>query len=120
MRLLCWSARIPHFKNICRKDQLLLLRSAYTELYILNICFGNYKGNHRESAETISYFANVDAIIKLRELNLDETELGSFKAIILLNPDTRGLDSPELVNNVREKLYASLEAYCKVTENNIV
>ena len=41
-------------------------------------------------------------------------EIGSLKAIILLNPDSRGLHYPEQVLAIREKLYASLEAYCKV------
>ena len=51
---------------------------------------------------------------KIQEIQLDDTEIGSLKAIILLNPDSRGLHYPEQVLAIREKLYASLEAYCKV------
>ena len=46
-------------------------------------------------------------------------EIGSLKAIILLNPDSRGLHYPEQVLAIREKLYASLEAYCKVSISRI-
>jgi hypothetical protein len=55
---------------------------------------------------------------KIRQIQLDETERGALKAIILLNPDSRGLQFPETVLSIREKLYASLEAYCKVRIDN--
>ena len=62
-------------------------------------------------------YLNSDVMDKIQEIQLDETERGSLKAIILLNPDSRGLHYPEKVLAIREKLYASLEAYCKVSQS---
>ena len=65
----------------------------------------------------MSRYLTSDVVDKIQEIQLDETERGSLKAIILLNPDSRGLHYPETVLQIREKLYASLEAYCKVSKN---
>ena len=65
--------------------------------------------------ETINCIPSSDVMTKIRQIQLDETERGALKAIILLNPDSRGLQFPETVLSIREKLYASLEAYCKVS-----
>ena len=64
--------------------------------------------------DRVERFLNSDVMDKIHEIKLDDTEIGSLKAIILLNPDSRGLHYPEQVLAIREKLYASLEAYCKV------
>ena len=42
---------------------------------------------------------------------LDRTELGCLKAIVLYNPDVKQLQDPSLVEELREKVYATLEAY---------
>lgn len=38
-----WAARIPHFKKLGFNDQKILIRTAYTELYILNLAFHRSK-----------------------------------------------------------------------------
>ena len=67
--------------------------------------------------DRLERFLNSDVMDKIHEIKLDDTEIGSLKAIILLNPDSRGLHYPEQVLAIREKLYASLEAYCKVSSS---
>ena len=44
---------------------------------------------------------------------LDRTELGCLKAIVLFNPDIKHLQDSNQVELMREKVYASLEAYGK-------
>ena len=118
-----WAARIPHFKKLGFNDQKILIRTAYTELFILNLAFHRSKIGASESEQSkidkdimdrVERFLNSDVMDKIHEIKLDDTEIGSLKAIILLNPDSRGLHYPEQVLAIREKLYASLEAYCKV------
>ena len=117
-----WAARIPHFKKLGFNDQKILIRTAYTELFILNLAFHRSKGTteseqskiDKDIIDRVERFLNSDVMDKIHEIKLDDTEIGSLKAIILLNPDSRGLHYPEQVLAIREKLYASLEAYCKV------
>lgn len=116
-----WAARIPHFKKLGFNDQKILIRTAYTELYILNLAFHRSKTTDeqvkldKDMLDRLERFLNSDVMDKIHEIKLDDTEIGSLKAIILLNPDSRGLHYPEQVLAIREKLYASLEAYCKTT-----
>ncbi len=44
-------------------------------------------------------------------------ELGCLRAIVLFNPDAKGLDAQTSIMQVesyREKVYATLEEYCRV------
>ena len=109
-----WASRIPHFKRLNFHDQKILIKAAFTELLILNYAFHPKASETEEQKLILSRYLTSDVVDKIQEIQLDETERGSLKAIILLNPDSRGLHYPETVLQIREKLYASLEAYCKV------
>ncbi|KAL2298134.1 hypothetical protein Nmel_017096 [Mimus melanotis] len=54
-----------------------------------------------------------ELVSKMRDMLMDKTELGCLRAIVLFNPDSKGLSNPAEVEALREKVYASLEAYCK-------
>uniref|UniRef100_A0ACB8EFZ1 Uncharacterized protein n=1 Tax=Sphaerodactylus townsendi TaxID=933632 RepID=A0ACB8EFZ1_9SAUR len=54
-----------------------------------------------------------ELVSKMRDMRMDKTELGCLRAIILFNPDAKGLSNPGDVELLREKVYASLESYCK-------
>nr|XP_020670789.1 retinoic acid receptor RXR-beta [Pogona vitticeps] len=54
-----------------------------------------------------------ELVSKMRDMRMDKTELGCLRAIILFNPDAKGLSNPAEVELLREKVYASLESYCK-------
>uniref|UniRef100_A0A803T0U0 Retinoic acid receptor RXR n=1 Tax=Anolis carolinensis TaxID=28377 RepID=A0A803T0U0_ANOCA len=54
-----------------------------------------------------------ELVSKMRDMRMDKTELGCLRAIILFNPDAKGLSNPGEVELLREKVYASLESYCK-------
>ncbi|XP_028829292.1 retinoic acid receptor RXR-alpha-A isoform X3 [Denticeps clupeoides] len=54
-----------------------------------------------------------ELVSKMRDMQMDKTELGCLRAIVLFNPDSKGLSNPSEVESLREKVYASLEAYCK-------
>ncbi|NXI44115.1 RXRAA protein, partial [Galbula dea] len=73
---------------------------------------------HRNSAHSAGVGAIFDRVLtelvsKMRDMRMDKTELGCLRAIILFNPDAKGLSNPSEVELLREKVYASLESYCK-------
>ncbi|MCJ8741178.1 hypothetical protein PDJAM_G00067750 [Pangasius djambal] len=73
---------------------------------------------HRNSAHSAGVGAIFDRVLtelvsKMRDMQMDKTELGCLRAIVLFNPDSKGLSNPSEVEALREKVYASLEAYCK-------
>ncbi|MEQ2181993.1 hypothetical protein GOODEAATRI_017504 [Goodea atripinnis] len=79
-----WAKRIPHFSELPLDDQVILLRAVLTEL-----------------------------VSKMKDMQMDKTELGCLRAIVLFNPDAKGLSNPSEVEALREKVYASLESYTK-------
>ncbi|XP_058243026.1 retinoic acid receptor RXR-beta-B isoform X1 [Hemibagrus wyckioides] len=54
-----------------------------------------------------------ELVNKMRDMQMDKTELGCLRAIILFNPDAKGLSNTSEVELLRERVYASLEAYCR-------
>ncbi|KPP75300.1 retinoic acid receptor RXR-alpha-like, partial [Scleropages formosus] len=73
---------------------------------------------HRNSAHSAGVGAIFDRVLtelvsKMRDMQMDKTELGCLRAIVLFNPDSKGLSNPSEVEALREKVYASLETYCK-------
>lgn len=138
-----WAKRIPHFSELSLDDQVILLRAGWNELLIASfshrsiavkdgILLATGLHVHRDSAHSAgvgaifdresAHNAEVGAIFdrvltelvsKMRDMQMDKTELGCLRAIILFNPDAKGLSSPSEVELLREKVYASLEAYCK-------
>ncbi|KAJ6653865.1 hypothetical protein lerEdw1_008613 [Lerista edwardsae] len=54
-----------------------------------------------------------ELVSKMKDMQMDKSELGCLRAIVLFNPDAKGLTSPAEVESLREKVYAALEAYTK-------
>lgn len=136
-----WAKRIPHFSDLPLDDQVILLRAGWNELLIASFSHRSISVKdgillatglhvHRNSAHSAgvgaifdrAHNAEVGAIFdrvltelvsKMRDMQMDKTELGCLRAIILFNPDAKGLSNPSEVELLRERVYASLEAYCK-------
>ncbi|CAO2608946.1 Retinoic acid receptor RXR-beta, partial [Lemmus lemmus] len=124
-----WAKRIPHFSSLPLDDQVILLRAGWNELLIASfshrsidvrdgILLATGLHVHRNSAHSAGVGAIFDRVLtelvsKMRDMRMDKTELGCLRAIILFNPDAKGLSNPSEVEILREKVYASLEAYCK-------
>uniref|UniRef100_A0A336N4B2 Nuclear receptor subfamily 2 group B member 4 n=1 Tax=Culicoides sonorensis TaxID=179676 RepID=A0A336N4B2_CULSO len=82
------------------------------------MCIGPNFTLHRNSANQANVTPIFDRIltelsIKMKKLALDKTELACLKAIILLNSDLRGLQAKTGIDELREKVYSSLEEYCR-------
>uniref|UniRef100_A0A8B9RIJ1 Retinoic acid receptor RXR n=1 Tax=Astyanax mexicanus TaxID=7994 RepID=A0A8B9RIJ1_ASTMX len=124
-----WAKRIPHFSELPLDDQVILLRAGWNELLIASFSHRSISVKdgillatglhvHRNSAHSAGVGAIFDRVLtelvsKMRDMQMDKTELGCLRAIILFNPDAKGLSSPSEVELLREKVYASLESYCK-------
>uniref|UniRef100_A0A8C1JVP4 Retinoic acid receptor RXR n=2 Tax=Cyprinus carpio TaxID=7962 RepID=A0A8C1JVP4_CYPCA len=124
-----WAKRIPHFSELPLDDQVILLRAGWNELLIAAFSHRSISvkdeillatGLHvpRESTHNLGVEAFFDRVLtelvcKMRDMQMDKTELGCLRAIVLFNPDAKGLTSSSEVELLREKVYASLETYCK-------
>lgn len=131
-QLVEWAKHIPHFTSLPLEDQVLLLRAGWNELLIaafshrsIDVTDGIVLATgitvHRNSAQQAGLGAIFDRVLselvtKMREMKMDKTELGCLRAIILFNSEVRGLKSEQEVELLREKVYAALEEYVRVTK----
>uniref|UniRef100_A0A8B9GUR1 Retinoid x receptor, beta b n=1 Tax=Astyanax mexicanus TaxID=7994 RepID=A0A8B9GUR1_ASTMX len=124
-----WAKRIPHFSELPLDDQVILLRAGWNELLIASFSHRSIgvkdglllaTGLHvpRDSVHNTGVEAIFDRVLtelvnKMRDMQMDKTELGCLRAIVLFNPDAKGLTNTSEVELLRERVYASLEAYCR-------
>nr|XP_014342749.1 PREDICTED: retinoic acid receptor RXR-gamma-B-like isoform X1 [Latimeria chalumnae] len=124
-----WAKRIPHFSDLPLEDQVILLRAGWNELLIASFSHRSISVKdgillatglhvHRSSAHSAGVGSIFDRVLtelvsKMKDMHMDKTELGCLRAIVLFNPDAKGLSNPAEVESLREKVYASLEAYTK-------
>nr|AAG24886.1 ultraspiracle isoform-A [Aedes aegypti] len=144
-QLIDFARRVPHFINLPRDDQVMLLRCGWNEMLIAAVawrsmeyieterssdgsritvrqpqlmCLGPNFTLHRNSAQQAGVDTLFDRIlcelgIKMKRLDVTRAELGVLKAIILFNPDIRGLKCQKEIDGMREKIYACLDEHCK-------
>lgn len=137
--LINWARKIPGFNDLKNEDQLSLIRAGWNELLIAAFSFKSTHLNEegiRLSDGTViakdeAHMAGVgeifdrvviEVIQKMKEMKMDLAELGCLRAIILFNPDARYLDPAvsSQVESLREKVYATLERYCRQHNENEV
>lgn len=127
--LISWTKMIPQFDTLKTDDRVYLVQSAWNEITIADIAHRSLeyedmllitKNERLTRSQALS--TNVEIIFervvtelvqKMKEMKLDRTELGCLKAIVLYNPDVKQLQEPAVVEELREKVYATLEAYAK-------
>lgn len=130
-QLVEWAKHIPHFIELPLDDQVALLRGGWNELMIAGFSHRSTSVNNgivlangllvtRENAHAAGLGAIFDRVLvelvsKMKEMQIDKTELGCLRAIVLYNPDVKGLKEVTRVENYRERVYASLEEYCRNT-----
>ncbi|CAB4061041.1 Retinoic acid receptor RXR-alpha-A,Retinoic acid receptor RXR-gamma,Retinoic acid receptor RXR-gamma-B,Retinoic acid receptor RXR-beta-A,Retinoic acid receptor RXR-beta-B,Retinoic acid receptor RXR-alpha,Retinoic acid receptor RXR-alpha-B,Retinoic acid receptor RXR-beta,Retinoic acid receptor RXR,Retinoic acid receptor RXR-gamma-A [Lepeophtheirus salmonis] len=96
-QLIEWAKLVPHFSELKVEDQVTLIRGGWNELLVAGLAFRSIKLN--------------DGILLGNGNAMDKAELGCLRAIILFNPDAKGLSDVTKVENLREKVYATLEEY---------
>ena len=50
---------------------------------------------------------------KMQEMSMDKTELGCLRAIVLFNPDAKGLGDVDRVEELRDMVFDNLEKYTR-------
>jgi len=127
--LVDWAKRIPHFTSLHMDDQIALLRSGWNELLISSFSHQSINNNdsielakgfqvYRQNAQMAGVGQIFDRVLselikKMREMRMDKIELGCLRAIVLYNPDVKQLQDSAVIEQLREKVYASLEIYCR-------
>ncbi|XP_025190844.1 retinoic acid receptor RXR-alpha-B isoform X1 [Melanaphis sacchari] len=131
IQLVEWAKHIPHFKNLPLGDQVLLLRAGWNELMIAAFSHRSISvkdgivlatgltvdrdSAHQAGVEAIFDRVLTELVAKMRDMGMDRTELGCLRTIILFNPGSKGLQSVNEVEILRDKVYVALEEYCRTT-----
>ena len=55
----------------------------------------------------------IELVSKMQELSMDKTELGCLRAIVLFNPDAKGLKNVNRVEQLRDMVFDNLEKYTR-------
>lgn len=124
-----WAKRVPQFTSLPLEDQASLLRAGWNELLIAEFSHRSMDIEdgiilttgitlHRNSAQQAGVgpiFERVltELVLKMKVMKMDKTELGCLRAIILFNPEVRGLKNCQEVDLLREKVYSALADYVK-------
>ncbi|CAN8019953.1 unnamed protein product [Ixodes persulcatus] len=128
-QLVEWAKHIPHFVELPLEDRMVLLKAGWNELLIAafshrsigvrdGIVLATGLVVQRHSAHGAGVGAIFDRVLtelvaKMREMKMDRTELGCLRAVVLFNPEAKGLRSTAQVEALREKVYAALEEHCR-------
>ncbi|KAL3218378.1 hypothetical protein MRX96_031568 [Rhipicephalus microplus] len=128
-QLVQWAKHIPHFEELPIEDRMVLLKAGWNELLIAafshrsidvrdGIVLATGLVVQRHSAHSAGVGAIFDRVLtelvaKMREMKMDRTELGCLRAVVLFNPEAKGLRSTNQVEALREKVYAALEDHCR-------
>ncbi|XP_065647857.1 retinoic acid receptor RXR-alpha-B [Hydra vulgaris] len=131
-----WARRLPCFEDLNITDQIKVLQSNWSELLIGALCFrsltsnglmletglyvsrGSIQDNSIETTLTRTFDKVLD---RMKDLQIDMTEWGCLRAVILFNPDTNSLGAVDQVDEIRERYLLTLIDYCKLifpNENN--
>ncbi|KAF6032235.1 RXRA [Bugula neritina] len=68
---------------------------------------------HQAGVGTIFDRVLTELVSKMREMKMDKTELGALKAIVLFNPDAKNVSCSTEIEQLREKVYGTLEEYSR-------
>lgn len=127
--LFLWIRHIPYFNMLDRDDQLILLKSGWNELLIAEFSYRSTKREdalllangvelskqNSQSAGVGDIFSRVlnELVVKMRQMQMDPSELGCLRAIVLFNPATKSLRNPNLVEKLRDRVYLILNDHCR-------
>ncbi|XP_067946702.1 retinoic acid receptor RXR-like isoform X2 [Watersipora subatra] len=99
-----WSRKIPHFTELPVDDQVRLLRAG---LHVRR------SSAHAAGVGSIFDRVLVELVSKMRDMEMDKSELGCLRAIILFNPEVKDISSVTEVQALRECVYTTLEQHVK-------
>jgi len=121
-----WAKQVPGFADVPISDQINLLRGTWLDVVCLNVAFRSmpyngdicYADDFRMSQDDSAVYsvprgldrATRRLVKKMTDLKVMREEFALLKALLLFNPDTN-LESPQLVQQQRERVYDCLVEY---------
>nr|AAC15588.1 retinoid X receptor [Amblyomma americanum] len=127
-QLVQWAKHIPHFEELPLEDRMVLLKAGWNELLIAafshrsvdvrdGIVLATGLVVQRHSAHGAGVGAIFDRVLtelvaKMREMKMDRTELGCLLAVVLFNPEAKGLRTCPSGGPEGESVSA-LEEHCR-------
>ncbi|RNA44373.1 Retinoic acid receptor RXR [Brachionus plicatilis] len=124
-----WATSIPQFNELDLDDQVCLLRAIWRELLCSCLTYRSLQYNEslllsngqlvRISAcpdENLRYLLerlSSDVISVMKELKLDSVEMACLKAILLFDPDAKGLKNSSKIGEIRDWICIILSKYCR-------
>lgn len=130
--LIRWAKSIREFERINQSDQLLLLKTNWNELILIDIAYRSVPLMDRHidglniwsditiseltagEAEIKTMYTRIkeEIVAKLRDMRVDQRELLLLKTIILFNPESPGLGYSKPIEDMRNLAFTELENHC--------
>ncbi|XP_078686346.1 uncharacterized protein LOC144919027 isoform X1 [Branchiostoma floridae x Branchiostoma belcheri] len=122
-KMVKWACRMPLFSQVESEDQVLLLQSAWGNLLLLSACFhslphtsalyGTEEGKKKAESLGLDAFITrmIDQVEHLRRLKVDHNEYVALKALILLNPDVKGIKHRNVLLDYQDQVQVALQTY---------
>lgn len=117
-----WAQRIPGFSEFCPEDQVLLLESAFVELFILRLAFRSNPDTGKlvfcnglvlHKTQCVPAFGDwIDSIIEfsqsLHRMKLDVSSFSCLTALVIIT-DRHGLKESRRMEELQNQLISSLK-----------
>lgn len=130
--LIRWATNIREFESLLNSDKVLLMKTYWNELILIDIAFRSISLSDRRiqaldigsdliitqhtagEAGISNMFDRIlnEIVEKLKEMRIDERELNLLKTIILFNPEAQGLRTSKPIEDTRNLAFSGLENYC--------
>ncbi|KAL5007850.1 hypothetical protein ScPMuIL_016656 [Solemya velum] len=132
-----FAKRVPGFPELAQDDQLILIKLGFFEIWLTRmtrmfnkldnvVTFEDGSIIHKDELSVVYSVEFINSMFDLsssfNQLNLNDTEIGLFTAIVLTTPDRHGLLDPKSVEKIQDKLIEALKlqiARNHVTEENL-
>ena len=84
-----------------------------SEIKLVNGVIVTQENSYASGIEVIFGSALNRLVTKMQEMSMDKTELGCLRAIVLFNPDAKGLGDVDRVEELRDMVFDNLEKYTR-------
>ena len=84
-----------------------------SEIKLANGVIVTQQNSYASGIEVIFGSALNRLVTKMQEMSMDKTELGCLRAIVLFNPDAKGLGDVDRVEELRDMVFDNLEKYTR-------
>ncbi|RUS81808.1 hypothetical protein EGW08_010445, partial [Elysia chlorotica] len=120
-----WVKNIPAFMALSLPDQTVLLSSAWKELFLLGVVTWGLPVEHlvsRDDSMGVSFSsadreegtAVCEAISRLKDMNLDPTEVTCLKAIAIFKPDLTGVSEKRQIQTIQDQAQLMLTKHVQL------